>query len=68
MDISVDSMLVKEVAMVLKQLSWKLSVEWDCPISQASNCIRTIMSLSIMKTTDYWWQGSCVLPSSINTH
>jgi len=38
-------MLGKEAAMVLKQLLRKLAAKWECPISQASNYVKTTISL-----------------------
>eukprot|EP00957_Ditylum_brightwellii_P191005 14543737-Ditylum_brightwellii.AAC.1 len=63
----VDEMLGKEAAMVLKQLSWKLAAKWDCPISHASNYVKRMISLSIMRAINYCLQGSCVPLSWMST-
>eukprot|EP00957_Ditylum_brightwellii_P033827 2563836-Ditylum_brightwellii.AAC.1 len=65
--VSVDGMLGKEAAMVLWQLSRKLAVKWDCPISQATNYVKTTMSLSIVKATNCCLRGSRVRSASMST-
>eukprot|EP00957_Ditylum_brightwellii_P111594 8511905-Ditylum_brightwellii.AAC.1 len=63
----VDGMLGKEAAMVLKQLSRKLAAKWECPISQASNYVKTTISLSIVTATNCHLQGSHMLLSLMST-
>eukprot|EP00957_Ditylum_brightwellii_P099049 7544655-Ditylum_brightwellii.AAC.1 len=60
-------MLGKEAAMVLRQLSRKLAVKWDCPISQATNYVKTMMSLSIVRATSHCLRGSSVPLASMST-
>eukprot|EP00957_Ditylum_brightwellii_P099908 7613357-Ditylum_brightwellii.AAC.1 len=50
-------MLGKEAAMVLRQLSCELAMKWDCPILQATNYVKTTMSLSIVRATNRCWHG-----------
>eukprot|EP00957_Ditylum_brightwellii_P011938 900734-Ditylum_brightwellii.AAC.1 len=60
-------MLGKEAAMVLGQLSRKLAIKWDYPISQAINYVKTTMSLSIVRATKCCLRGSHVPSSSMST-
>eukprot|EP00957_Ditylum_brightwellii_P037979 2872487-Ditylum_brightwellii.AAC.1 len=60
-------MLGEEATMVLRQLSRKLAVKWDCPISQATNYITTTMSLSIVRATNCCLQGFRVPSASMST-
>eukprot|EP00957_Ditylum_brightwellii_P206843 15350224-Ditylum_brightwellii.AAC.1 len=66
--VSVDGMLGKEAVMVLRQLSRKLAIKWVCPIiSQATNYVKTTMSLSNVRATNRCLQGSRVPSSSMST-
>eukprot|EP00957_Ditylum_brightwellii_P126465 9640129-Ditylum_brightwellii.AAC.1 len=53
--------------MVLRQLSCKLAMKWDCPISQATNYVKTKMSLSIVRASNHCLWGSHVLSASMST-
>eukprot|EP00957_Ditylum_brightwellii_P034670 2628177-Ditylum_brightwellii.AAC.1 len=64
--VSVNGILGKEAAMGLMQLSRKLAIKWDCPISQATNYVKTMMSLSIVRATNRCLRGCCVLSSSMS--
>ena len=61
--VSVDGMLGHEASMVLKRISQKLAQKWDCPMSYASNYVKTTMSLSLVRATHCCLRGSRV-PSS----
>eukprot|EP00957_Ditylum_brightwellii_P204180 15338029-Ditylum_brightwellii.AAC.1 len=61
--ISVDGMLGREASMVLKWISQKLAQKWECPMSYASNYVKTTMSLSLVQATHCCIRGSHV-PSS----
>eukprot|EP00957_Ditylum_brightwellii_P111010 8466137-Ditylum_brightwellii.AAC.1 len=60
-------MLGKEAAMILKQLSRKLAVKWDYPKYQVTNNVKTMISLSIVTTTNHCLQGSWVPSDSMRT-
>eukprot|EP00957_Ditylum_brightwellii_P109609 8360025-Ditylum_brightwellii.AAC.1 len=60
-------MLGKEAAVVLRQLSRKLAIKWDCPIFQATNYVKTTMSLSIVRATNSCLRGSHMPLSSMST-
>eukprot|EP00957_Ditylum_brightwellii_P156255 11893123-Ditylum_brightwellii.AAC.1 len=60
-------MLGKEAAMVLRQLSRKLATKWDCPISQATNYVKTTMSFSFVRAINRCLRGSRVPSSSMST-
>eukprot|EP00957_Ditylum_brightwellii_P191511 14580386-Ditylum_brightwellii.AAC.1 len=64
---SVDGMLGKEVAMTFQQLSQKLVVKQDCPISQATNYIKTTINLSVVRVANHCLWGSCVLLALMST-
>eukprot|EP00957_Ditylum_brightwellii_P088205 6718700-Ditylum_brightwellii.AAC.1 len=53
--------------MVLRQLSRKLAIKWDGPIYQATNYVKTTMSLSIVRATNHCLRGSCVPLSLMST-
>eukprot|EP00957_Ditylum_brightwellii_P189200 14401632-Ditylum_brightwellii.AAC.1 len=53
--------------MVLRQLSRKLAIKWDCPISQATNYVKTTMIISIVRATNRCLRGSCVQSSLMST-
>eukprot|EP00957_Ditylum_brightwellii_P167517 12751888-Ditylum_brightwellii.AAC.1 len=52
--------------MALRQLYRKLAIKWDCSISQATNYVKTMMSLSIMRAPNYCLEGSHVPSSSMS--
>eukprot|EP00957_Ditylum_brightwellii_P189887 14456186-Ditylum_brightwellii.AAC.1 len=43
--------------MVLRQFSQKLAIKWDSPSSQATNYVKTMMSLSIVRAANCCLQG-----------
>eukprot|EP00957_Ditylum_brightwellii_P163881 12476371-Ditylum_brightwellii.AAC.1 len=64
--VSVDGMLGKEAAIVLKRISQKLAQKWDCPMSYASNYVKTTMSIGLVRATHCCLRGSHVSSSEMS--
>eukprot|EP00957_Ditylum_brightwellii_P173382 13200642-Ditylum_brightwellii.AAC.1 len=59
-------MLGKEASMVLKRISQVLAQKWDCPVSYASNYMKTTMILGLMHAIHHCLRGFHVLSSMMN--